>query len=79
LSLIRVGLTAKGLANIPPSKIQRDFAFILGDTPHFCPSYVADFLSTTVSRFHALDCTIAEFLVTTNDPSNPFEEFLALG
>jgi hypothetical protein len=79
MSILKLSLTAKGLQNIPQSKAVRDFAFVVGDTRYFCPWFVADFLSTKVGGLHAVDSTIDEFFVTTEDPNHQFESFLSLG
>jgi hypothetical protein len=38
-------LSARGLGNIPQSKVEKNFVFLIGGTPYDCPWFVADFLS----------------------------------
>jgi hypothetical protein len=73
---IKVKLSANGLANI---QTQNDFEFIIGESHHRCPSFIADFLSPKLARLHAIDPTINKFVISTSDRHCDFDSFLSLG
>jgi hypothetical protein len=75
----RISLSAGGLGNIPQRPNRNDFAFLVGNLRYSCPSYVADFLSPRIARFHGLDLTIAEYSIETPDSDHLFPLFLSLG
>jgi hypothetical protein len=79
MKVSEVKLTGNGMANIPRSKIQNDFEFIVGDSHYPYPCFVADFLSPKIGRLQALDPSINDYYLEVNDPQNQFGEFLSLG
>jgi hypothetical protein len=79
MSGFEVMLTMKGMANLPSSKIVNDFEFIVGNSCHRCPWFIADFISPTVGRLHSFDPSASEFYLDIDDPGHHFAEFLSLG
>jgi hypothetical protein len=79
MTTTEIVLSAKGLGNIPQSKAERDFTFVVGQVCYRCPFYVADFLSSAVCRLHEEDATVDKMNVNTEDPNHYFESFLGLG
>jgi hypothetical protein len=77
--LTELRLSANGMANISPLKSEQDFTFIVGDNAYKCPWFVADFLSPWIGRLHAVDPSISELVIETEDPGHQFEAFLCLG
>jgi hypothetical protein len=77
--VIQLKLSANGLANITVRDDMNDFEFVVGQSRHRCPSFVADFLSPRISALHAADCTLNEFRISTEDAENSFASFLSLG
>jgi hypothetical protein len=71
-----VGLSAKGLANIP--RRVDDFTFLVGSRRYHCPSLIAEFLSPRVSELHGIDDTVREFCVEVDaeDARDVFGAFI---
>jgi hypothetical protein len=65
-------LPARGLANIPFSHYPNSFSFIVGTEKYCCPSFVADFLSPKVARFHSDDPLLVQYRLRTPDPDRLF-------
>jgi hypothetical protein len=74
-----VNAGAKGLRNIQLSPATSEFCFSVGNSLYPCPSYVADFVSPRIARFHSIDPTINEFEISTPDPDIQFGQVLSLG
>jgi hypothetical protein len=55
---LRVGLSAKGLANIPRNIDENDFTFTIGEDR---------FLSPRIGHLQVSDSTLREFIITTKD------------
>jgi hypothetical protein len=75
---LEIGLSAKGLGNLPRNVYEDDFAFLVGDRVYRCPSFVASFLSPRICRLQTNDPTIREFRIETPDPNEDFERILSL-
>lgn len=78
MTQLLVSLSPAGLRNIQRTLYPNDFTFIVGKERFFCPSFIADFLSPNISRLHAADATIQEFVIDIPDVSLIFSEFLSL-
>jgi hypothetical protein len=72
-------ISGSGLANIPASKLQNDFNFIVGELRYSCPWFMADFLSPVIRRLHLEDSSVSEFIIDTVGNHHQFSEFLSLG
>jgi hypothetical protein len=79
MAALDVKLSACGMGNIPGSKIENDFRFIVGESCYPCPWFVADFIAPKVGRLHCFDPSAREFCIETDDPTNLFPAFLSLG
>jgi hypothetical protein len=75
---IEIGLSAKGLGNLPRNVYENDFTFVVGDSQYCCPSVVACFLSPRICDLQRNDPTIQEFHIDTPDPNHSFESILKL-
>jgi hypothetical protein len=73
---IEVGLSAKGLINVPRNVYENDFIFIVGDSHYKCPSVFAAFLSRRIGSLQSIDPTIREFHISTKDPHNYFSKIV---
>jgi hypothetical protein len=69
---IEVGLSAKGLINVPRNVYENDFTFIVGDLHYKCPSVFAVCLSHRIGSLQSIDPTILEFHISIKDPHNDF-------
>jgi hypothetical protein len=78
LAEVEIGLSAKGLGNLPRNLYENDFKFIVGDTEYRCPSFVACFLSPRICSLQRNDPTIREFHLDAPDPNHYFESILNL-
>jgi hypothetical protein len=67
------------MASIAALRKEQDLTFIVGTDYYFCPWFVADFISPRVSRLHATDPTLNQFLIETIDPDHHFNDFISLG
>jgi hypothetical protein len=56
-----------------------DLAFSVGTNSYFSPSFLADCLSSHISKFPSVDPTIHQFVIQTPDPRDDFISFLAFG
>jgi hypothetical protein len=74
-----LSLSVKGLQRLEGARFERDFAFVVGDERHFCPSFVAEFLSPRVSSLRSQDITIKEFSIETEDAGHHFGALLSIG
>jgi hypothetical protein len=74
----RAGLSARGLTNAV-GQLAPDFRFLVGDRIFFCPTFVADFLSPTISRSHIIDATVDSFVVATTMGESDFKRLLSFG
>jgi hypothetical protein len=68
-----------GLQNLVDGPYEKDFCFIVGQTPHYCPSFIADFLSPKIARDRKSDCTIDHYSVSAPDAQGSFGNLLRLG
>jgi hypothetical protein len=75
-----VWLTSQGLHNVLYDVHRSDFTFSVVGRSFECPSFIAEFISPTVSRLRRLDPTLAEFVIEIDDPSGSlfFEKILSL-
>jgi hypothetical protein len=71
-----VGLSAKGLLNVPRNVYEDDFTFIVGDSHYKCPSMFAAFLSRRIGSLQSIDPTIREYQISTTDPHKYFSKLL---
>jgi hypothetical protein len=55
-----------------------DFEFIVGEQHYRCRWFVASCLSSRIPGRRAVDNTICEFSIATEDPKNEFSRFLSL-
>jgi hypothetical protein len=76
---LELKLTGNGMANIPKSKIENDFEFIIRDHRYGCPWFVADFVSPFVGHLHSFDPSVHEFHIDIKDDEEHFVKFLSLG
>jgi hypothetical protein len=74
----RAGLSARGLTNAI-GQLAPDFRFLVGDRIFFCPTFLADFPSPTISRAHIVDPTVDSFVVATAIGDSDFKRLLSLG
>jgi hypothetical protein len=56
-----IGLSAKGLANIPQNNYANDFTVYAANRPDVCPSSIAEFLSPVGSALRQNDPTFHEY------------------
>jgi hypothetical protein len=75
---IEIGLSAKGLGNLPTTVSEDDFTFVVGDSRYICPSLFACFVSPRICDLQRNDPTIREFHVETPDSNHCFESILKL-
>jgi hypothetical protein len=75
---LQVGLSAKGLANIPRNIYENDFTFIIGEDKYKCPLFIAAFLSPLIGQLQVSGSTIREFVIATKDPEHCFHTFVCL-
>jgi hypothetical protein len=75
---MEVGLSAKGLINVPRNVYENDFTFIVGDSHYKCPSVFAAFLSRRIGSLQSIDPTIHEFHISTKDPHNYISKIVYL-
>jgi hypothetical protein len=78
-SEVQVGLSAKGLANIPGNIYENDFTFIVGEDRYQCSSFIASFLSPRIGQLQVSDSTLQQFVIATKDPEHYFHNFMCLG
>jgi hypothetical protein len=76
---LQVGLSAKGLANIPRNIYENDFTFIIGEDRDQCPSFIAAFLSPRIGQLQISHSTLRKFVIATKDPEHYFYNFICLG
>jgi hypothetical protein len=77
--MVSVGLSAKGLANIPPNSHENDFTFYAGDCAFVCPSFIAEFLSPHLCSLRRSDPTLHSYRLCTPNAGGCFRAFLSLG
>jgi hypothetical protein len=75
---IEVGLSAKGLINVPRNVYENDFTLIVDDSHYKCPSVFAAFLSRRIGSLQSIDPTIREFHISTKDPHKYFSRIVDL-
>jgi hypothetical protein len=75
----KVKLSMKGLANILMIASRNDFEFVVGESHYRCPFFAADFLSPKIARLDAIDATIENFVISSEDRNNESPSFLSLG
>jgi hypothetical protein len=76
---LELRLTGNGMGNIPKSKIENDFEFIVGDRHYSCPWFVADFVSPVVGQLHSFDLSVREFYLDIGDAEDYFVKLISLG
>jgi hypothetical protein len=79
LSTGKLKLSANGMTNIASSKKENDFTFVVGTEFYTCPWFVAVFLSPRIAHLHAIDPSVDEYVVETEDSAHQFNDFLRLG
>jgi hypothetical protein len=75
---IEVGLSAKGVINIPRNISENDFTFIVGDSQYISPSVFALVLSRRIVSLQSFNPTIREFHISTKDPHKYFSKIVDL-
>jgi hypothetical protein len=55
---LQVGLSVKGLANIPRNIYENDFPFIIREDTYQCPSFIAAFLFPRSGQLQVSDSTL---------------------
>jgi hypothetical protein len=76
-----IGLSSKGLSNIPDHQKMRNFTFIIGNRRHLCLQFTASFVSPRIGRLLMFDCSMTEYDLGLSDPaavSTHFFHFLAV-
>jgi hypothetical protein len=73
---IEITLSTTGFRNLPRNVYENDFAFIVGESRYYCPSFIASFLSPRICCLQMKDSTIREFCIETEDPTHSFEKLL---
>jgi hypothetical protein len=74
-----VCLSSAAMTNIVLDKIEENFVLVVGSQEYECPCIVAEFLSSRVCISHAVDPSIAEYIVQNPDSNGKFTLFLSLG
>jgi hypothetical protein len=78
-SPLKLSLSSKGLQRVDRDLYEKDFKFVVGGTPHFCPSFIAEFLSPRVSHLRTADASVSELQLELEDPNHYFSQVLSLG
>ena len=74
----KILLSSKGLQNLPLTVYENNFEFILIKKIFKCPTFLADFISPKIGKFHQVDITLNQFYINIEDPKNNFNIIMNL-